>query len=197
VTAFGSANPGSTVDLLEFLDGRFPHHEIEDEDAFADAEIARPGRRLRAAPPISQQLTNGATNMSTFSDRIRDQRNKGFYKVADFESGKEVTHIIASLDEEVEMFGRTMDILNFQDPPRQMQLNQTNAEILLDAFGDEPSAWAGKGVTLFLAPYEFKKETKLGIRLRPADAGAAAASAKRAVARRAEIDTEMNDSIPF
>jgi hypothetical protein len=66
--------------------------------------------------------------MSAFSERIRDQKNKGFYKVADLEGGKEVTHIISHLDEEVQMFKKTMDILNFSDTARQLQLNQTNAE---------------------------------------------------------------------
>jgi hypothetical protein len=38
------------------------------------------------------------------------------------------------------MYGKTVDILNFNDIARQLQLNQTDAEILLDAFGDEPQA---------------------------------------------------------
>ena len=59
--------------------------------------------------------------MSAFSDRIRDQKNKGLYKVADFEGGKEVTHIISHLLEAVEMFGKEVDILNFSDTARQLQ----------------------------------------------------------------------------
>jgi hypothetical protein len=135
--------------------------------------------------------------MSAFSERIRDQKNKGFYKVADFESGREVTHTIDHLAEEVEMFGRTIDILNFTDTARQLQVNMTNADILLDAFGDDPQAWAGKAVTLFLAEYEFRGEKKLGIRVRPATAAAAAMSAQRALVRQADIKAEIDDSIPF
>jgi hypothetical protein len=135
--------------------------------------------------------------MSAFSERIRDQKNKGFYKVADLEGGKEVTHTIAHLDEAVEMFGKTMDVLNFADTARQLQINQTNAEVLLDAFGDDPQTWGGKAVTLYLGEYEYKKEKKLGIRLKPADAAAAEASAKRALARQADGKTDMNDEIPF
>jgi hypothetical protein len=131
--------------------------------------------------------------MSAFSDRIRDQKNKGLYKVADLEGGKTVTHTISYLDEEVELFGKTMDILNFADTARQLQLNQTNAEALLDAFGDEPQAWAGRAVTLYLAEYEFKGEKKLGIRLKRADATAAEASAQRALTRQADGKSE----IPF
>ena len=66
--------------------------------------------------------------MSAFRDRIRDQKNKGLYKVADLEGGKEVTHVISHLLEEVEMFGKTVDILNFTDTARQLQLNTSSIE---------------------------------------------------------------------
>jgi hypothetical protein len=95
------------------------------------------------------------------------------------------------------MFGKTMDVLNFSDTPRQLQVNQTNAEFLLDAFGDEPKTWGGKAVTLYLAEYEFKGERKLGIRLKRADTAAADDSAKRALARQADGKAAMDDSIPF
>src|SRR5262249_47455537 len=135
--------------------------------------------------------------MSAFSDRIRDQKNKGMYKVADLEGGKELTHTIDYLDEEVQMFGKTMDILNFSDTDRQLQLNQTNAEFLLDAFGDDPKTWRGKPVTLYLAEYEYNKEKGLGIRLKRAAAAAAEASAKRALVRQADGKATMDDEVPF
>jgi hypothetical protein len=136
--------------------------------------------------------------MSAFSERIRDQKNKkGFYKVADLEGGKEVTHTISHLDEEMEMFGKTVDILNFSDTARQLQINQTNGEFLLDTFGDEPEDWAGKQVTLYLKEYDFKGEKKLGIRLKQAEAAAAAASANRALARQADGKAAVDDEFPF
>jgi hypothetical protein len=135
--------------------------------------------------------------MSAFSKRINDQKNRGFYRTADLEGGKEITHVIDHLLEEVEMFGKTMDILNFSDTARQFQLNQTNAEYLLEAFGDDPKTWAGKAVTLYLADYEYKGEKKPGIRLKRADAAAAEASAAKARARLADGKGDMNDEIPF
>ena len=136
--------------------------------------------------------------MSAFSDRIRDQKNKGLYKAADLEGGKEVTHIISHLLEEVEMFGKTVDILNFSDTARQLQLNQTNAEFLLDAFGDDPQAWGGKPVTLYFVEYDFVKgEKKPGIRLKKADTAAAEASATQARARLTDGKAAMDDEIPF
>jgi hypothetical protein len=104
--------------------------------------------------------------MSAYSERIRSQANKGFYKVADLDGGKEVTHVISHLDEEVEMFDKKMDILNFVDTGRQLQINLTNAEFLLDAFGEDPETWNGQRVTLYLGEYEYQKEKKLGIRLK-------------------------------
>jgi hypothetical protein len=136
--------------------------------------------------------------MSAYSERIRDQKNKGMYKVADFEGGKERMHTISHLLEAVEMFGKTVDILNFSDTDRQLQLNQTNAEFLLDAFGDDPQTWGGKPVTLYLAEYDFKGEKKLGIRLKQADTAAAEASATRARARlTGGKAAAMDDEIPF
>jgi hypothetical protein len=134
--------------------------------------------------------------MSAFSERIRDQQ-KGFYKVADLKGGKELTHTISHLDEAVKMFDKTMDILNFSDTARQLQLNQTNAEFLLDTFGDEPKAWEGKTVTLYLYEYNIKGEKTPGIRLKQADATAADASSKRALARQADGKAAMDDEIPF
>jgi hypothetical protein len=135
--------------------------------------------------------------MSAFSERIRDQKNKGFYKVADLEGGKEVTHTIAYLDEAVPMFGKNVDVLNFSDTARQLQLNLTTAEFLLDTFGDEPKAWEGKAVTLFVADYEYKGEKKPGIRLKRADAAAAETSAMRALVRQADGKAKMDDEIRF
>jgi hypothetical protein len=135
--------------------------------------------------------------MSAFSDRVRDQKNKGFYKAADLEGGKELTHIISHILEEVEMFGKTVDILCFSDTARQLQLNQTNSEFLLDAFGDDPETYPGKAVTLYSFEYDIKGEKKLGIRLKKADTAAAEASATKARARLTDGKAAMDDEIPF
>jgi hypothetical protein len=133
--------------------------------------------------------------MSAFSERIRSQKHRGLYKVSDLERG-EKTHVISHLDEQMEMFGKTVDVLNFIDTGRQLQLNQTNAEFLLDEFGDDPMAWEGKRVTLFLAEYEYRNEKKLGIRLKlpngPVDT-ALPAPPKQA----APPPSDMDDEIPF
>ena len=141
--------------------------------------------------------------MSAFSERIRNS-TRGFLKVSDLEGGKEVTHTISHLDEEMEMFGKTLDILNFSDTGKQLSLNQTNAEFLLDAFGDDTEKWAGQAVTLYLAEYEFNKEKKLGIRLKKAAAkegvvilptrgDGASKTPTRSASRKADLD----DEIPF
>jgi hypothetical protein len=137
------------------------------------------------------------TPMSAFSERIRDQKNKGFYKVADLEGGKEVTHIIDHLLEAVQMFDKEVDVLNFQDTARQLQLNLTTSDFLINALGDDPETWGGKAVALFLDEYEYKGEKKLGIRLKLADATAAEASTKRALTRQADGKAAMNDDVPF
>src|SRR5262249_60432450 len=102
--------------------------------------------------------------MSAFSDRIRGQK-KGFFKVADLEGG-ERTLTVDHLEEEAEAFGKVVDMLHFVEVQQTLQLNFTTAEWLLDHFGDDPEAWTGKRVTLFLGEYEYNKEKKLGIRLK-------------------------------
>jgi hypothetical protein len=136
----------------------------------------------------------GSKTMSAFSDRIRSQKSKGFYKVADLEGGKQITHTISHLLEEMEMFGKTVDILCFVDTGRQLQLNQTTAEFLLNALGDDPKTWPGKRVTLFLAEYEYDKEKKLGIRLKLPDASA---SGDGATLPTRAGKGDLDDEIPF
>ena len=102
--------------------------------------------------------------MSNYSEKIEREKQKGLYKVADFEGGKEVTHIIDRLLQDVTMFDRTMDVLAFKDTPKQLQVNVTNGAALIDLFGEEPDDWGGCRITLFVDEY---KEGKFGIRLRP------------------------------
>jgi hypothetical protein len=155
------------------------HHAQEDE-------------RARAQP--------GSKTMSAFSDRVRSQREKGLYKVADFKVGEEQTFTIDHLDEEMEMFNKTIDILNFVETGKQLQINQTNAEFLLANFGDDPEQYAGKQVTLYLAEYEFNGKRDYGIRLKLV--GAPSETNKADTLARALIDgqkpkPDFDDSIPF
>jgi hypothetical protein len=162
---------------------------------------------VRQCAPDAQQderarsLTR-ETTMSAFSERIRSQK-KGLFKVADLEGGKELTLTISHLDEEMEMFGKTVDILNFQETGQQLQLNFTTAEFLLDNFGDDPSNYADKKVTLYLANYEYNRETKLGIRLKLPGLPAAVLAAEQhqrgdgQTRVRPERKADLDDEIPF
>jgi hypothetical protein len=144
--------------------------------------------------------------MSAFSDKIRGGK-KGFFKVADLEGGKERTLTINHLDEDMEVFGKTVDLLNFVETGQQLQLNQTNAEWLLDHLGDDPEKWKGKSVTLYLAPYTYEGETKQGIRLKKAAAkegtiippqrGDGTARSASGPDRKSDRKDDFDDSIPF
>jgi hypothetical protein len=136
--------------------------------------------------------------MSAFSDRIRGNQ-KGFYKVAEFEGGKELTLTISHLDADMEMFGKTVDILNFVETGRQLQINQTNAEILLDAFGDDPENWRGQRITLFATTYEYGDKKGLTIRIKKADDArkSTAAAGDGTAPTRSRPPDDMDDSIPF
>jgi len=134
--------------------------------------------------------------MSAFSDRIRGQK-KGFFKVADLEGG-ERTLTISHLDEEVEMFGKVVDLLNFRETGQQLQLNFTTAEWLLDNLGDDPEVWNGKRVVLFLDTYEYNNQKGVGIRLKlPGTPTAAASEPARARPTAASRKDDLDDGIPF
>jgi hypothetical protein len=122
-------------------------------------------RALDAHQDERALIQPGSTHMSEFSKRVRSKES-GFFKVADFEGGKELTLTIDHLEEEMEIFNEVKDVLNFVETGRQLQLNQTTSEWLLDNLGDDPETYAGKKVTLYLGEYEYKKEKKLGIRLK-------------------------------
>jgi hypothetical protein len=110
--------------------------------------------------------------MSEYRDKINRQKQGGLYRVSDFyingdaQAVREYTHEIAFLQQDVVKFDREIDILHFTDTAKQLQVNVTNGDLLMDAFGDDPDLWPGSKVTLFLSPYG--KEGKLGIRVRKA-----------------------------
>jgi hypothetical protein len=115
--------------------------------------------------------------MSAFSKRIRGKES-GFFKVADLENGERMLTILR-LDEDVVMFNEPRDILNFVETGKQLTLNQTNAEFLLDNFGDEPATYEGKRVVLFLAEYTYEGKKGTGVRLKLPGAPAAKPPAPR------------------
>ena len=83
--------------------------------------------------------------MSAYSEKIAKQKETGFYRVADFETVREVTHTMTYLLEDVPLFdGAKKDVLCFEDTARQFVLNVTNAETLLTVLGDDPNKWAGR-----------------------------------------------------
>ena len=150
--------------------------------------------------------------MSAFSERIQAQREQqketGIFKIADFPSGKELLLTVRHLDEQVAMFGKEVDLLNFVETGRQLQLNWTTSQWLIDNLGDDPEDWPGKQVALYLGEYEYNREKKFGIRLKlPGTAKPAAKEgtiippqgdgAAKKPARSASRKDDFDDSIPF
>jgi len=143
-------------------------------------------------------------SMSAFSKRIREGTT-GFFKASEFEGEKTLT--IKHLDEGMEMFDKEIDLLNFIETGRQLQLNQTTSEWLLDNFGDDPEKWKDKKVTLYLGKYKFKDqetgEIKEGPTIRLKLPGAASGDVlppeRNAPARSSASkgNGDMSDDIPF
>jgi hypothetical protein len=112
--------------------------------AFLKTALRRYGLRAvsvyQCAPDACEderaQLLTKETPMSAFSDRVRSGK-KGYFKVADLEGG-ERTLTISRLDEEMMVFDKSVDLLNFVETGQQLQLNQTTSEWLLSNLGDDP-----------------------------------------------------------
>jgi hypothetical protein len=142
--------------------------------------------------------------MSAYRDKINKQKEGGLYRVADFQLNgdpnavQEFTHTIHFLAENVPKFEREIDILYFSDTNKSLQVNVTNAEILMNLFGDDPLDWPDHKVTLYLAPYG--KEGKLGIRLRKPDTAPSNTSAAPTTTTSIALPdrrADMDDEIPF
>lgn len=155
--------------------------------------------RARSSSLSTHSAQTRETTMSAFSDRVRSQREKqretGVFKVADFKVGEERTYTIDCLVEEVEMFKKTVDLLNFKETGRQLQLNQTTSEWLLDNLGDDPEQWVGKQVTLYLGEYEYDGKKNYGIRLRKPGAAASKPASVDGIVLPPRKD--MDDEIPW
>jgi hypothetical protein len=124
--------------------------------------------------------------MSAYSDKIKREKEKGLYKNSDLD-GKEATHTIDRLLQDITMFDKQMDVLTFSDSAKQLQVNVTNGDTLIQLFGDDPDDWHGHRITLFLDEY---KPGKFGIRIR----SAASRNGSLPATRRG---SDMDDDIPF
>jgi hypothetical protein len=105
--------------------------------------------------------------MSLYSEKVKKSKQDRLFTNGDFEGGKEVTLKITYLLQDVEKFGRKMDILFFSDSNQQLEIKPAsgNADILISLFGDEPDKWCGGLVTLFLDEY---KPGKFSIKIKAA-----------------------------
>jgi hypothetical protein len=144
----------------------------------------------------------GSPPMSAFSERIRSQQ-KGSYRAGDFERDTEITLTVSRLDEAMEMFGKRVDLLNFVETGKQLQLNLTTADWLLNNLGDDPANWEGQKVVLYLAEYTYEGETKLGIRLKKPGAATTSTPTPRKTAPPPRSSAgngnkpNLDDEIPF
>jgi hypothetical protein len=143
-----------------------------------------------------------STPMSAFSDRVRAQREEqsetGLFKVEHLKPNKELLLTVRHLDEQIEMFNKKVDLLNFQETGQQLQLNLTTSEWLISALGPDPEQWAGKQVVLYLGTYTFNNETKQGIRLKlPGARSGEVLPPQTRGSPNPKGNGDMDDQIPF
>lgn len=106
-----------------------------------------------------------------------------------------VTVTIDSIEQAEMPGGELKWVVYFRGKEKGMVLNRTNAEQLVDFFGDESDNWRGKSVKLFAMRVQGPNGPTQGIRLRQASGAAQAASAAAPAA--APVEEEIDDDIPF
>lgn len=140
--------------------------------------------------------------MSAFSERVQAQREEqqktGLFKVDVFKPNKELLLTVRHLEEQVAMFGKEVDLLNFVETGRQLQLNWTTSQWLIDNLGDDPEDWPGKKVVLHLGEYEYNREKKLGVRLKlPGQPSPATNGPPRQPKALPPREQDLDDEIPY
>jgi hypothetical protein len=132
--------------------------------------------------------------MSSYRDKITRQKQTGYFRTADFEQVKELVLTIDHLDQDEMVFDKQQDVLHFVEDGRQLTLNVTNAETLMDLLGDEPAQWPGRQIVLFLTTYE-KRNGELApcIRIRAPGSTVVALKTTSSIAPAPDLD----DEIPF
>ena len=138
--------------------------------------------------------------MSEYTQKIAREKaeaaNRGFFRVADFEGGNEMTLVIDCLLQNQMVFEEEKDVLYFTNSGKQLVVNLTNADVLINSFGDDPALWSGHSVTLYLHEY---RPGKFGGRLKSAEGAPAGngatepATSPRPIASR----DDLADDIPF
>ena len=92
-----------------------------------------------------------------------------YLKASDLQ-GREIKVTIAKVvEEEVRSEGgiEKKPIVYFRGTDMGLVLNITNANNLVDMYGDNTDAWIGKPIVLFMAQVEFRGKTVAGIRVKP------------------------------
>jgi hypothetical protein len=124
--------------------------------------------------------------------RINSVFPSKYVKAADLE-GKSTLWTISHIEMETMGFGedkKTLPVLYFDEVDRGLVLNRTNANTIVDAYGDESDDWAGKPIVLVPTPVQYAGKVTEGIRVRlpkATDKPAAKGFGKEA----------LDDGIPF
>jgi hypothetical protein len=143
--------------------------------------------------------------LSNYSEKIQRLKS-GLFKVADFESTPELVLTIGYLVEDQQVGEQFKDVLYFEDDGRKLALNVTNAETLIELLGDEPAAWPGHKIKLFLGSYKEGRtgEMKPAVRVKaPTDESSKPTGGNGATKETAPTVqppaplNDMNDDIPF
>jgi hypothetical protein len=97
----------------------------------------------------------------------RETYGSKFLRVTDLKTKRVVTRIQAVRVEEFARDGKTDAklVVTLKGFDKDLVLNKTNADVLMDLYGDETDGWLGKTITLQQAKVRFRGETTPCIRI--------------------------------
>jgi hypothetical protein len=157
--------------------------------------------------PFPLATARGDTDMVSFSDRYPPGQGGTFLKADHLRGQDDLIGVIESVDLDVQIGGKLLDIVRFQDSEYSLVLSQATGRVIVSLYGDDTDDWIGNAIALFCDDtVEFKDKDGVdhrgGVRVRPAKPGtmgdgSAATVVKTTTATTKPPFDDDGDSIPF
>jgi hypothetical protein len=138
--------------------------------------VLRPdGAPVGASPPSNLNPAPGGITMSDFEDDTPTEADidacygSKYLSAAEVGNRKIRTKIARVRKEPLQQQGggtKTKFILAFTNHDKEMVLNSTNVNVLVDGLGKRPADWIDAGVGIYTEPTMFGGKTTKGLRLR-------------------------------
>ena len=109
--------------------------------------------------------------MVSFTDRYPSQGGT-FLRAEDLRGKPDLVVVIESIDLDVQIGSKSLDIVRFQGSPYSLVLNQATGKVIVSLCGDDTDDWPGNAIALYCDDTVLFKDKdgvdhKGGVRVRP------------------------------